>query len=87
MGRVEQEGIGVVIGKDYPGPIVDHAQAREETLARYAVVKNRMPGRACWIRLGAYGQLVTYETRSRPASLALYIATSASLSTSSSVCS
>jgi len=39
MGRVEQEGIGVVIGKDYPGPIVDHAQAREETLARYAVVK------------------------------------------------
>jgi deoxyribodipyrimidine photo-lyase len=24
---------------DYPGPIVDHARAREETLARYAVVK------------------------------------------------
>src|SRR5574343_1039865 len=39
MGRLEQEAIGVVIGRDYPGPIVDHAQAREETLARYAVVK------------------------------------------------
>jgi deoxyribodipyrimidine photo-lyase len=39
MGRVEQEGIGVVIGRDYPAPIVDHAAAREKTLARYAVVK------------------------------------------------
>ena len=39
MGRIEQEAIGVVIGRDYPGPMVDHAKAREETLARYAVVK------------------------------------------------
>ena len=39
MGRIEQEALGVVIGRDYPGPIVDHAKAREETLARYAVVK------------------------------------------------
>src|SRR5574343_473249 len=39
MGRIEQEATGVVIGRDYPGPIVDHAKAREETLARYAVVK------------------------------------------------
>ena len=39
MGRIEQEVIGVVIGRDYPGPIVDHAQARESTLARYSVVK------------------------------------------------
>ncbi len=39
MGRLEQESIGVVIGRDYPAPIVDHAKAREETLARYAVVK------------------------------------------------
>ena len=39
MERSEQEAIGVVIGRDYPAPIVDHAQAREETLARYAVVK------------------------------------------------
>ena len=39
MGRIEQESLGVVIGRDYPGPIVDHAAAREKTLARYAVVK------------------------------------------------
>lgn len=39
MGRIEQEVLGVVIGRDYPGPIVDHARARTETLARYAVVK------------------------------------------------
>jgi len=39
MGRIEQESLGVVIGRDYPGPIVDHATAREKTLARYAVVK------------------------------------------------
>lgn len=39
MGRIEQEAIGVVIGRDYPGPIVDHAEARESTLARYSVVK------------------------------------------------
>ena len=39
MGHIEQEAIGVVIGRDYPGPIVDHAQARESTLARYSVVK------------------------------------------------
>ena len=41
MGRVEQEGIGVVIGRDYPAPIVDHAVAREKTLARYAILKNQ----------------------------------------------
>ena len=39
MGRIEQEAIGVVIGRDYPAPLVDHAAARERTLARYAVVK------------------------------------------------
>ena len=39
MGRLEQEALGTVIGRDYPAPIVDHAQAREKTLARYAVVK------------------------------------------------
>lgn len=39
MGRIEQESIGVIIGRDYPAPIVDHAQAREKTLARYAVVR------------------------------------------------
>jgi deoxyribodipyrimidine photo-lyase len=35
----EQERLGCVIGRDYPAPIVDHAQARERTLARYAVVR------------------------------------------------
>jgi len=39
MGRMEQESLGVIIGRHYPGPIVDHAEARTETLARYAVVK------------------------------------------------
>jgi deoxyribodipyrimidine photo-lyase len=39
MGRSEQEASGVLIGHDYPAPIVDHARAREETLARYAIVR------------------------------------------------
>jgi deoxyribodipyrimidine photo-lyase len=39
MGRTVQESIGLVIGRDYPAPIVDHAAARAKTLARYAVVK------------------------------------------------
>ncbi len=39
MSAMEQQLCGTVIGRDYPGPIVDHAQAREKTLARYAVVK------------------------------------------------
>jgi deoxyribodipyrimidine photo-lyase len=41
MGRLEQEALGIVIGRDYPAPIVDHAAARERTLARYAVVKRQ----------------------------------------------
>ena len=28
-----------MLGRDYPQPIVDHAQARKQTLERYAVVK------------------------------------------------
>ena len=32
-----QEAAGCVIGRDYPEPIVDHAQARREALARYRV--------------------------------------------------
>lgn len=32
------EAAGVVLGRDYPQPIVDHAAARERTLARYAQV-------------------------------------------------
>ncbi|EJM95423.1 deoxyribodipyrimidine photo-lyase [Herbaspirillum sp. YR522] len=34
---------GLVLGEDYPRPIVDHAQARATTLARYAVVKKADP--------------------------------------------
>jgi deoxyribodipyrimidine photo-lyase len=40
---VELAGAGVELGKNYPPPIVDHALARERTLARYAVVKKKNP--------------------------------------------
>ena len=33
------ERAGLVLGRDYPLPMVDHAEARAETLLRYAVVK------------------------------------------------
>jgi deoxyribodipyrimidine photo-lyase len=36
---VDLEAAGITIGTDYPAPVVDHAAAREKTLARYAVVK------------------------------------------------
>jgi deoxyribodipyrimidine photo-lyase len=36
---LDQQAAGAVIGRDYPAPIVDHAQAREEALAIYAAVK------------------------------------------------
>jgi deoxyribodipyrimidine photo-lyase len=36
---LRQQQAGCVIGRDYPAPVVDHAQARSRTLARYAVVK------------------------------------------------
>jgi deoxyribodipyrimidine photo-lyase len=32
---------GIELGKDYPRPLIDHAQARLITLSRYAVVKNK----------------------------------------------
>ena len=35
---------GVELGKNYPLPIVDHAQARAKTLLRYAVVKKEIIG-------------------------------------------
>jgi deoxyribodipyrimidine photo-lyase len=35
----ELEACGIVLGRDYPEPIVDHAQARQRTLERYAVLK------------------------------------------------
>ena len=36
---LELEEAGLVLGRDYPRPIVDHAEARAHTLERYAVVK------------------------------------------------
>ena len=36
---VDLAAAGLVLGRDYPAPVVDHAVAREKTLARYAVVK------------------------------------------------
>lgn len=32
-----QRELGCVIGEDYPAPIVDHREAREEAMARYRV--------------------------------------------------
>jgi deoxyribodipyrimidine photo-lyase len=36
MSAETQRSIGCIIGQDYPNPIVDHAWARERTLAAYA---------------------------------------------------
>jgi deoxyribodipyrimidine photo-lyase len=38
---VDLAAAGIVIGRDYPAPIVDHEAARAKTLERYAVVKAR----------------------------------------------
>ncbi|HYF59574.1 MAG TPA: deoxyribodipyrimidine photo-lyase [Burkholderiaceae bacterium] len=35
----EQRRLGCVIGRDYPAPVVDHAEARARTLERYAAVR------------------------------------------------
>ena len=32
---------GLVIGRDYPAPVVRHDEARVRTLARYAIVKGK----------------------------------------------
>ena len=37
--KLELDHAGVELGKNYPGPIVQHDQARKTTLQRYAVVK------------------------------------------------
>ncbi|MDP4607533.1 MAG: DNA photolyase family protein [Burkholderiaceae bacterium] len=39
---LELAGAGITLGDTYPLPIVDHAQARAKTLARYAVVKKEV---------------------------------------------
>jgi deoxyribodipyrimidine photo-lyase len=38
MDAAQQAQCGVRIGADYPAPIVDHAIAREQTLARFGRV-------------------------------------------------
>ncbi len=35
MSLPEQQECGVIIGQDYPNPVVDHKKAREETLKLY----------------------------------------------------
>ena len=39
MTPLEQQTYGVILGKNYPHPIIDHAFARERTLAAYGKVK------------------------------------------------
>jgi deoxyribodipyrimidine photo-lyase len=39
MTAAQQQECGVIIGRDYPPPIVDHAAARERTLARYGKIR------------------------------------------------
>ncbi len=38
-GGLALQAAGLTLGKDYPLPVVDHAQARQDTLARYQVVR------------------------------------------------
>ncbi|WPB57523.1 deoxyribodipyrimidine photo-lyase [Xylophilus sp. GOD-11R] len=37
---IELEAAGVVLGRDYPEPLVDHETARQQTLARYGAVRS-----------------------------------------------
>lgn len=39
LSPIELQANGLVLGRDYPHPIVEHERAREKTLARYACVK------------------------------------------------
>jgi deoxyribodipyrimidine photo-lyase len=39
LGALELAAAGVQLGKNYPSPVVDHAEARALTLQRYAIVK------------------------------------------------
>ncbi|MFN9390755.1 MAG: FAD-binding domain-containing protein, partial [Betaproteobacteria bacterium] len=36
---LEQQALGVVIGRDYPAPVVDHATARAETLRLFGAIR------------------------------------------------
>jgi deoxyribodipyrimidine photo-lyase len=39
LGPLTQQAAGCVIGRDYPAPIVVHAEQREKALALFASVK------------------------------------------------
>jgi deoxyribodipyrimidine photo-lyase len=41
MTPLEQQAASVTIGKHYPAPVVDHASAREKTLALFGAAKNK----------------------------------------------
>ncbi|MEO8921959.1 MAG: deoxyribodipyrimidine photo-lyase [Caldimonas sp.] len=38
-GPIDLEAAGIVLGRDYSEPIVDHAAAREKTLERYSIIR------------------------------------------------
>jgi deoxyribodipyrimidine photo-lyase len=38
-GQLELQAAGIILGKDYPLPAIDHDEARKATLIRYNVVK------------------------------------------------
>jgi deoxyribodipyrimidine photo-lyase len=40
VGPIELEAAGVELGRDYPRPVVDHAEARAKTLQRYGAVRS-----------------------------------------------
>ena len=39
LGPIELEAAGIELGRNYPRPIVDHAQARAKTLQRYGAIR------------------------------------------------
>jgi deoxyribodipyrimidine photo-lyase len=39
---LELSAAGITLGESYPRPVVDHSEARERTLQRYAAVKNSL---------------------------------------------
>jgi len=42
-GHIELEAAGILLGRDYPLPVVHHDEARKKTLVRYSVVKKVSP--------------------------------------------
>jgi deoxyribodipyrimidine photo-lyase len=42
-GHIELEAADLLLGRDYPLPVVDHDEARKKTLVRYSVVKKVTP--------------------------------------------